>query len=144
FGKQAPDLSWVLLDLLAVAPCDAKAFEGDALAVKHSEDVVVRYDKQRGGVGERRVVGEPRGIGMPVRAHDRQVANLFVKPPRNRPDRRIRRKQPIGVEPKRRNFPALDARLLAFACFLPARLPGCLLRHVAPKRSFWLWFFGQV
>ena len=48
----------------------------DALAVQHPVQVVVRRQQQLGGVGERRVAGEPLRIGVAVRADDRQIADL--------------------------------------------------------------------
>ena len=78
-----------------------RSFRGDALAVEHAVHVVVGHDEKPSRIRERLVVGEPLRVGMAMRADDRQVGDRPVKLARDRPRRRIRRKQPIRMELKR-------------------------------------------
>jgi hypothetical protein len=40
---------------------------------------MIRNNEKTGGIGEWLIVCKPTGIGMPVRADDRQIANRFIK-----------------------------------------------------------------
>jgi hypothetical protein len=76
----------------------AEGLHGDALRVEHPEDVVVGREEQRGGLGERRVVGQQGGGDVPVRRDDRQRARLLVEPARQAPHRRVRVEEAVRVQ----------------------------------------------
>ena len=97
-GERPPDAARVQLDRSAVAARDAEVLEPDALAVEHPEHVVVRRDEQRRRVRERRVVGEPLRIGVPMRAHDRQVLDRRVEAPRKVARRGIGGEEAVGMK----------------------------------------------
>jgi hypothetical protein len=78
-GENVPDLARILLDRSTVAPRDAEILEAHTLAVEHPENIMVRCNEQRRRIGERCVVGEPLRIGMPMRAHDRQILHRRIQ-----------------------------------------------------------------
>ena len=100
-GERVPDPACVLLDRRAVPARDAEVLEPHALAVEHPEHVVIGRDEQRRRIRERRVVGEPLRIGVPVRADDRQVLDRRVEASREVARRRVGGKQPVGMEIER-------------------------------------------
>ena len=77
---------------------NAEIVQPQALAVQHSEDVVVRGDQQRRRIRERGIVGEPLRVRVPVRTHDRQVLYDRVQAPREIARCDIRGEQAVGVE----------------------------------------------
>jgi hypothetical protein len=97
-GEPGEDGARVALDAAAVARRDAEVLERDALTVQHAEHVMIGDDEERRGIAERLVVGEPRGIGVAVRAHDGEIGNLGVQPPRDRALAGLRREQSVGVK----------------------------------------------
>ena len=100
-GENVPDLARVLLDRSTVAPRNAEVLEADALAIEHPEHIMIRRNEQGGRIGERCVVGEPLRIGMPMRAHDRQVLHRRVQCAGERALARLRGEQTVGIELER-------------------------------------------
>lgn len=80
---------------------DPQRFERNALAVEHPQDIMVGAEQQVSRVRERRVGRESCGIGMAVRADDRQASDAVVKAPSDRADIRVGRQQAIGMEYER-------------------------------------------
>ena len=74
-GKDAPHLARVFQLRLA----DFEVIEGDALAVKHTEYIMIGLHKEFSGVREGLVLRKPGCLRMPVRADDRQSANVLIK-----------------------------------------------------------------
>src|SRR5580692_10593529 len=74
-GKDAPDFAGVFQFGLA----DFQIVQGNSLAIKHAIDVMVWLNKEFGGIGEGLVLCEPRGLRMPMRAHDRQPLDALVE-----------------------------------------------------------------
>ena len=74
-GKNAPHLPRILHHRLP----DFEIVHRDALAVQHAKDVVVGLHQQRRRIGKRLVVGKPCRLGMPVRAHNGQVADVCIQ-----------------------------------------------------------------
>ncbi len=59
---------------------------------------MVGDDEELRGVGEGRILGIPAGIGMAVRADDRQVPDLRIERPRETPCGGIKRKKAIRIQ----------------------------------------------
>src|SRR3546814_17019732 len=76
--------------------CSSDLLQRNALAVEHAEDVMIGDDQQACRIAEGGVVGEPGGIGMAVRRDDRQMLDLRIQPPRDRPRGRVGREQAVG------------------------------------------------
>jgi hypothetical protein len=62
---------------------------------------MVSSDEQRGGIAERLVVEQQPRIDVPVRRHDRQVADGVIQAPRDGALGRVHRKEPIAVQRER-------------------------------------------
>ena len=74
-GEDVPDLARVLDFGLAYF----QVFHRDALAVEHPVNVVIGLHKQFGRIGKGFIPRKPRGLRVPVRAHDRQRADVGIK-----------------------------------------------------------------
>jgi hypothetical protein len=96
--KNPPDGAAVALDRCAVEARHAEAFQRNALAEQHAEDIVVRDDQQARRIGERLVEGIPARIGVAVRTDDRQVLYGGVECAGDRTHARLGREQQIGVD----------------------------------------------
>jgi hypothetical protein len=97
-GEDTPDAARIL----HLGHADLKIVEGNALAVEHSEDVVIGLDKELCRVGEWLVVREPGGLRVAVWTDDRQIANLGVEPPRDGARVVVSREKPVFVEQSQR------------------------------------------
>src|SRR6185437_11954351 len=93
-SKDAPDLARVFDYGLA----EAQVVHGNALAVKHAEDVVIRLNEKRSGIGERFILCEPRSLSVTVRADKRQFRNLRVKRAGDFSRSRVGRKEAVFVD----------------------------------------------
>jgi hypothetical protein len=102
-GETPPYLAAVGFASFARKPGDAEIVEAHALAHQHAQHVMVRHDKQFGGIGEGFVAREPARIGMAVRADDRQVADKPIEPARQRAGARLDRKQTVFVQQRTQN-----------------------------------------
>ncbi|MNN20270.1 hypothetical protein D3C81_1335420 [compost metagenome] len=100
-GEAPPDLAWVRLDRAAVGPRHPQVLHRHPLRVQHAEDVVVRRDQQLGRVGEIFIAGEPTGVGVTVRADDRQALYFGVEASRHAAGVGVGREQTVGVQAKR-------------------------------------------
>jgi len=100
-GESLPDLTWIRFDGCAVARRDSEGLHRHAARVQHPEDVVVRDDEERGGFGERRVVGEERGLDVSVRTDEGELAGLVIERPCDSPKRWIGIEKPVVVEDER-------------------------------------------
>lgn len=100
-SEVSPDHAGVGLDRPAVGARHAQVLQLHALAVEHAKDIVVRGDQQFGRILPVLVQGEPGGIGMAVRADDRQVLDLGVEPSGDGPGGRVGREQAVGVQEER-------------------------------------------
>src|SRR5580700_6289320 len=96
--QDVPDLARVGLDRTAVEAPDTERFERDTLAVEHPEDVMVRNDEKRRGVRKWLIAREPCGVGVTVRTDDRQPGDFGIEAARYGANRRLRRKQAIGMD----------------------------------------------
>src|SRR3546814_15598169 len=92
--------AWVTFDRAAVGAWYTQLLQRNALAVEHAEDVMIGDDQQACRIAEGGVVGEPGGIGMAVRRDDRQMLDLRIQPPRDRPRGRVGRSEErrVGTE----------------------------------------------
>src|SRR5581483_7421600 len=93
--EQPPYRARVPLARRAVEAGYADGFQGDALAVQHPEDVMVRNDEERRRVGERLVVGEPGGVRVAVRTDDGERSHTPVEAASDRALARVGRQQAI-------------------------------------------------
>lgn len=93
-GEDAPDSARVFDDGLT----DAEIVHGDALAIEHAEDVVIGLDEEGGGIGEGLIFCEPRSLGVPVRADERQLCNVRVKGASDFPRGRVGGKEAVFVD----------------------------------------------
>ena len=73
--EDAPDLAGILQLRLP----KLQVFERDPLAIQHPIDVVIGLDKQFCRVWKGFVLRKPGSLRMPMRADDRQAANLGVE-----------------------------------------------------------------
>ena len=90
-----PDGAAIGFDRPSIAAGHAQIREIDALAHEHAGDVMVRNHEQLRGVREWQVLGIPAGVGVPVRADDRQVADRLEEFARNRPGRGVGGEQAV-------------------------------------------------
>ncbi|MNX42751.1 hypothetical protein D3C86_731760 [compost metagenome] len=100
-GEAPPDLAWVRLDRAAVGPRHPQVLHRHPLRVQHAEDVVVGRDQQLGRVGEVFIAREPTGVGVTVRANDRQTLHFGVEASRHAAGVGVGREQTVGVQAKR-------------------------------------------
>src|SRR3546814_21024316 len=63
---------------------DTQRIERNALRIEHPEYIMIGMEQQLRRIADGRVAREPAGIGMPVRADDRQARHLFIAPARDR------------------------------------------------------------
>ncbi len=82
-------------------PGNAELLERNALRIEHPEQVVIGSQQQLGRVAERFVAGEPRRIGVTVRADDRQAGDGAIEFARDCAGGGIRGKQPVGMQIQR-------------------------------------------
>src|SRR5439155_14816890 len=115
--KTVPDLAHVALDYAAIASRNRQILQRHALAVEHAEDVMVRRDEQRRRIAEWLIVREPLRVGVPVRAHDRQVFHRCIEPTREVALRGIGREEAIGMEFKRQGHDRIDRSVFRYASF---------------------------
>src|SRR3546814_14418593 len=99
-GEPAPNRAWGTFDRAAVGAWYTQLLQRNALAVEHAEDVMIGDDQQACRIAEGGVVGEPGGLGMAVRRDDRQMLDLRIPPPHDRPRGRVGREQAVWVERK--------------------------------------------
>ena len=66
----------------------AEALQTHALAEEHAEHIVVGHDQQLGWIGKRLVQRIPAGVGVAVRADDRELCDRLVEFARKGADRR--------------------------------------------------------
>ncbi len=92
--EDPPHLAWIF-DRLAA---DLQFFERNSLAVEHAKDIMIRLNKQRHGIRKRLVARKPPSLRVPVRAHNRQVLDPVIEPPRNRPRLFLCGKQSVLVK----------------------------------------------
>ena len=89
-------------------PPDLELFKGDALAVKHAEDVVIGLHKQLDWVRERLIAGKPSSLGVAVGAHDGLMPDAFIQSPRDGARLIISREKPVVME--KRHFVPLSGQ----------------------------------
>ena len=105
---------------------DAQVRERDALGVQQAEDVVVRRDQQRGGVGERHVVGQPLRWHVAVRRDDRQRRGRGIQPARDLSGSRVGGEQAVRVQARHARHVAIAACRrpgVATSCPTPGHRP---------------------
>ena len=81
-------------------PClaNAELAHGNALAVEHAVDVVVRKNEQLRRIGKRLIFRKPCCLGVAMRADDWQVPYGCVKATRNRARFRISGEKPVRMQ----------------------------------------------
>jgi hypothetical protein len=109
-GEALPDRSRISFDGRAVARRNPQRLHRQAARVQQPEDVVIRNDEERGRLGKRRILVEQRGVDVPVRADEGQLAGLVVERARHIPDRRVRIEEPILMQNQRLKVSALQGR----------------------------------
>jgi hypothetical protein len=119
-GEQEPDPAAVGLHFGAIAARDAEPLQLYALRIEHAGHIVVGLHEEGRGIGKRRVLGIPGGIGVAVRRNDRQAGDAVVKPAGDVASRRLDRKKPVGMQ---RHFPPSVSFLF---------LSGCWMRQTRP------------
>lgn len=95
-GQEPPRLARV-----GVGIADPQRLQRHALRIEHAEYVVVGHEQQIGRVAESRVAAKPRGIGVAVRADDRQLGHRRVEFARDTPCPGVGRQEPVGVKCQR-------------------------------------------
>lgn len=131
-GEDAPDLARIG-DLPA---SDFEIFQGDALAVQHAEDIVVRLDKERYGIRKGLVVSEPGSLRMAMRTDDGKIANSLIDPPGDSTSCLFGGKEPVRME--QRHVPPFLRHPVSFMAArytLSAFEKSC--SH-GPRPIFWL------
>src|SRR3546814_8491292 len=68
---------------VGIAVPDTQRIERYALRIEHPEYIMIGMEQQLRRIAEGRVAREPAGVGMPVRADDRQARHLFIEPARD-------------------------------------------------------------
>ena len=77
---------------------NAEVLEGNSLAVKHTEDVVIRLNQECRWIGKRLIIGKPFGFRVAMGTENRQIFHAGIEPARNGSRSRIRREQSLGVQ----------------------------------------------
>lgn len=73
-----PDLPTIGFGRSTVDPGHAEVFEGNALRAEHPENVVVGHNEKLCRIREAFVLCIPAGIGMAMRADDRQSPDSLI------------------------------------------------------------------
>ena len=77
---------------------DAQILQRSPLRIQHTKHVMVGMQQQLGRIAKRLVMSEPRRIGMPMRADDRQIGDIGIELARKGADAGLRREQAILMQ----------------------------------------------